>query len=111
MWGRPARREVSERAESRHPQLQEKSMFSHIRARRAAGLLAGCLGALLAAGSASAHPATFIGPFAPNPPAIATTVPANGDVNPYGIVTVPRRVGSLQAGDLMVAARSCASSC
>jgi sugar lactone lactonase YvrE len=77
-------------------------MFSHARARRAAGLVAGCLGALLAAGSASAHAAPFIGPFVPNPPAIATTVPANGDVNPYGIVTVPHSIGSLQRGDLLV---------
>lgn len=77
-------------------------MFPHLRARRAAGLVAGCVGALLAASSASAHPASFIGPFAPNPPAIATTVPANGDVNPYGIVTVPRSVGSLHAGDLLI---------
>jgi hypothetical protein len=29
-------------------------------------------------------------------------VPANGDVNPYGIVTVPRSVGLLQRGDLLV---------
>ncbi|HET6870025.1 MAG TPA: hypothetical protein VFH80_29190 [Solirubrobacteraceae bacterium] len=77
-------------------------MFSHTRARRAAAFVAGCLGALLAVGSASAHAAPFIGPFAPNPSPIATTVPANGDVNPYGIVTVPHSVGSLVRGDLLV---------
>jgi hypothetical protein len=77
-------------------------MFSHTRARRAAVVVCGCLGALLAAGAASAHAAPFIGPFAPNPSPIATTVPANGDVNPYGIVTVPHSVGSLVRGDLLV---------
>jgi len=77
-------------------------MFSHTRARRAAVFVAGCLGALLAAGTASAHATPFIGPFTPNPSPIATTVPANGDVNPYGIVTVPDSVGSLRRGDLLV---------
>jgi hypothetical protein len=77
-------------------------MFSHTRARRAAVFVGGCLGALLAVGAATAQAAPFIGPFAPNPPPIATTVPANGDVNPYGIVTVPHSVGSLVRGDLLV---------
>jgi hypothetical protein len=77
-------------------------MLSHTRARLAAVFVGGCLGALLAAGAASAHAAPFIGPFVPNPPPIATTVPANGDVNPYGIVTVPDSVGSLQRGNLLV---------
>ncbi len=77
-------------------------MFSHTRARRAAVFAAGCLGALLATGAASAQASPFIGPFVPNPSPIATTVPANGDVNPYGIVTVPHSVGSLHRGDLLV---------
>ena len=38
----------------------------------------------------------------PNPPTLATTVPGNGDVNPYGIVTVPEAIGSLRRGDLLV---------
>jgi predicted lipoprotein with Yx(FWY)xxD motif/sugar lactone lactonase YvrE len=33
---------------------------------------------------------------------LASTVPANGDVNPYGIVTVPSSVGKLQAGQLLI---------
>jgi predicted lipoprotein with Yx(FWY)xxD motif len=33
---------------------------------------------------------------------VASTVPANGDVNPYGIVTVPASVGRLQAGQLLI---------
>lgn len=72
------------------------------RARRASLLAASCLCGLLALGAASAQAAPFIGPFAPNPAPIATTVPSNGDVNPYGIVTVPNSVGSLRRGDELV---------
>jgi hypothetical protein len=33
---------------------------------------------------------------------IASTVPPNGDLNPYGIVTVPESVGRLVAGDTLI---------
>jgi hypothetical protein len=33
---------------------------------------------------------------------VASTVPANGDINPYGIVTVPTTVGKLQADELLI---------
>ncbi len=33
---------------------------------------------------------------------VASTVPANGDVNPYGIVTVPTSTGKLQTGQLLI---------
>jgi predicted lipoprotein with Yx(FWY)xxD motif len=33
---------------------------------------------------------------------VASTVPANGDINPYGIVTVPTSTGKLQAGQVLV---------
>lgn len=33
---------------------------------------------------------------------VGSTVPANGDVNPYGLVLVPSSVGSLHQGDLLV---------
>jgi predicted lipoprotein with Yx(FWY)xxD motif len=33
---------------------------------------------------------------------VASTVPANGDVNPYGIVTVPTSTGKLQAGQMLI---------
>jgi NHL repeat len=59
-----------------------------------------CLCGLLALGAASAQARPFIAGFSPT--TLATTVPTNGDVNPYGIVTVPRSVGSLQRGDLLV---------
>jgi sugar lactone lactonase YvrE len=34
--------------------------------------------------------------------AVTSTVPANGDINPYGIVFVPTSVGKLQAGQVLV---------
>lgn len=33
---------------------------------------------------------------------ISTTVPTNGDVNPYGLVRIPRSMGKLQEGDYLV---------
>jgi hypothetical protein len=33
---------------------------------------------------------------------VASTVPANGDVNPYGIAVVPRSVGMLKRGQILV---------
>jgi hypothetical protein len=33
---------------------------------------------------------------------IGSTVPANGDINPYGLAVVPANVGSLKAGDYLV---------
>lgn len=59
-----------------------------------------CACASLAPGVASAQAAPFITGFTPT--TLATTVPPNGDVNPYGIATVPQSVGSLQRGDLLV---------
>jgi hypothetical protein len=72
------------------------------RGRRAAVLALAGLGAVLALGATSAQAAPFIAPFQPNPGPLATTVPPNGDINPYGIVTVPSSVGMLHAGDLLI---------
>lgn len=33
---------------------------------------------------------------------VGSTVPANGDVNPYGVAVVPRTIGSLHEGDILV---------
>ena len=33
---------------------------------------------------------------------LTTTVPGNGDVNPYGIVFAPRSIGRLTRGDILV---------
>ena len=57
-----------------------------------------CLCGWFALGAASAQARPFIDGFMPNPPPIATTVPANGDVNPYGIVIVPGASGRWCAG-------------
>lgn len=64
--------------------------------------LVACLGAVLLLGVTRASAASFTGSFTPNPSPLASTVPSNGDQNPYGIVTVPRSIGSLQRGDLLV---------
>jgi hypothetical protein len=46
------------------------------------------------------------GAFLPTSPVIVSTVPPNGDVNPYGVAFVPdgfnRGLGSLQTGDILV---------
>jgi hypothetical protein len=44
-------------------------------------------------------------PFLPSLPmltVIGSTVPANGDINPYGIAVVPRSTGDLVKGDVLV---------
>src|ERR1700733_8860702 len=62
------------------------------------------------AASASAAPNTsanfssshsFIGPLH-HTKVVASTVPANGDVNPYGVAVVPRSTGNLYRGDVLV---------
>jgi hypothetical protein len=48
---------------------------------------------------------TTSGPFLANfttVSKVASTVPANGDINPYGIATVPASVGKLQEGQLLI---------
>lgn len=64
-------------------------------------LLAILLACLLSPGAALAFDHPFIGSFS-TISSIGSTVPANGDVNPYGIVTVRRSVGSLMQGDLLI---------
>ncbi|MGB8877449.1 MAG: hypothetical protein WCD11_14075 [Solirubrobacteraceae bacterium] len=59
-----------------------------------------CGGLGIAAAAAQAR--TFISNLQPNPSPIATTVPMNGDQNPYGIVTVPNSIGGLKRGDLLI---------
>ena len=64
-----------------------------------AGLLAGTS---LAAGAASAGtlPA-FVGPLH-HVTTLASTVPSNGDVNPYGVAVIPRSTGNLGRGNTLV---------
>ncbi|HXY92914.1 MAG TPA: hypothetical protein VEP49_10585 [Acidimicrobiia bacterium] len=62
-----------------------------------AGLVAGT-GIFAGAAGAST---TFIGNLNTVTP-IASTIPNNGDVNPYGVAVVPRSNGNLQAGNVLV---------
>ena len=62
-----------------------------------AGLLAG---SGIMAGAASAD-STFIGPLNTVTP-LASTIPQNGDVNPYGVAVVPRDNGDLHQGNVLV---------
>ncbi len=73
--------------------------------RRSATLAAA--GALLYASVASASPlqrspGLLHGPDLSGVRTIASTVPPNGDVNPYGLVVVPVSHGSLAAGDILI---------
>ena len=78
---------------------------------RAAGTLRGfavalaggvaLVASLAAAGPASAAPTSFLSHFG-TVSNVASTVPANGDVNPYGIANVPLSTGALVRGDTLV---------
>jgi hypothetical protein len=54
-----------------------------------------------AAPALAAGPGPYISNFSTTS-TLASTVPANGDQNPYGIVTAPRTIGALRAGDILV---------
>jgi hypothetical protein len=56
---------------------------------------------MLLPGSALAFNFSFLGSLH-TVTEVGSTVPGNGDKNPYGIVTVPRSVGSLVRGDLLI---------
>ena len=73
------------------------------RRRLAAALALACLGAagIATAPAAAAAPTTFIGPFN-TVQTLASTVPKNGDVNPYGVAVAPVTKGLLTAGDVLV---------
>ena len=49
---------------------------------------------------ASASPKSFIGPLTVTPG--PSTVPTNGDINPYGVAVVPRSTGKLVKGHVLV---------
>jgi hypothetical protein len=59
------------------------------------------LGVAITTGNAQANPPAFLAQFSnvvPGP----STVPTNGDVNPYGIVVVPQSTGDLVQGGVLV---------
>jgi hypothetical protein len=47
-------------------------------------------------------PVLLAGAYAGSIKVVASTVPANGDVNPYGLVVVPVTMGSLVQGNLLI---------
>ena len=49
----------------------------------------------------SATPAPFLSTV-PSISTVGSTVPSNGDVNPYGLSVVPRSAGALKAGDYLI---------
>jgi hypothetical protein len=56
---------------------------------------------LLAQGPTAGAATSFLGGLKGST-SVATTVPANGDVNPYGVAVVSRSVGDLVKGDILV---------
>lgn len=77
-------------------------MNGHARTHRAVpargiGFFALLLAATLQVASAQT---SFLGPLNPGPS--VSTVPANGDVNPYGVTQVPVTTGNLVQGDILV---------
>lgn len=92
----------------RHLEVRGRSGLSGLASRRAlvAAAAVGCLSIGLAAApmAAAAAPnpnSSYLSHFS-KVTTIASTVPANGDENPYGIVVVPQTVGRLVAGDTLV---------
>jgi hypothetical protein len=59
------------------------------------------LGLVVLAASPVAASSSFIGRFS-TVSTLASTVPANGDINPYGVAVVPRSIGDLHRGDTLV---------
>jgi hypothetical protein len=77
-------------------------MFAIHRAITAAAVAAITVGAGLATmGAAAAQPPSFIGQFS-HLKNIASTIPANGDQNPYGVAVVQHSQGKLYRGDVLV---------
>jgi hypothetical protein len=78
----------------------------HIPHTRAAAAAALTVAVTLSAGAlAWAATGSFLGPlhaFSHVASAVPTSGPAKGDVNPYGVVVVPRTVGKLVRGDVLV---------
>ncbi len=75
-------------------------------AKRWTGLAVGALGvglSLLVAGPGAGAAVSFLGGLqAQGITTVASTVPSNGDVNPYGVAVVPNSVGRLHKGDVLI---------
>src|ERR1700676_3123315 len=88
---------------SSHPRLPRRWLTRRAATALAAVSLMGTtLGVAIATSNAAqAEPPAFLSQFS-NVVHGASTVPANGDVNPYGIVVVPRSTGKLVEGGVLV---------
>ena len=64
-------------------------------------LLAGAVATAAPGAAPTAAPPTFLRPLH-TITRVASTVPGNGDLNPYGVAVVPRTVGRLHRGDILV---------
>jgi hypothetical protein len=64
-------------------------------------LLVTAAAVLVAVQTASANGSSFVGGFT-KIDTVASTVPANGDINPYGVAVVPSSKGRLVKGDVLV---------
>ena len=62
---------------------------------------AASVGAVVAATPAGAAPVPFLSHFS-TVSVVGSTIPSNGDVNPYGVATVPFSTGALVRGDTLV---------
>jgi hypothetical protein len=80
------------------------------RVRRSVLLAASSLAAAgLSASPALAAPSAGPAAVGTTTTVIASTIPANGDVNPYGVAIVPRSTGDLRRGDVLVSNFNAAS--
>ena len=65
-------------------------------------LTASLLALMLGPALAQAGPTPYLNTVPKETLPLASTVPSNGDQNPYGIVTVPKTIGMLRRGNLLV---------
>jgi hypothetical protein len=86
--------------------VPKPSLFAFAGAGLAVAVLAATAGGTASAASApAAHTSSVPKPFLASLHTVSTigsTVPTNGDINPYGLAVVPHSVGSLTAGDYLV---------
>src|SRR5215471_18593130 len=64
-------------------------------------LAGGAVALMLVAAPVATAAGPFIGPFN-NVQTLASTLPKNRDVNPYGVAVAPTTIGRLTAGDVLV---------
>ena len=83
---------------TRHPAARTSLRRSATRAAAAGGMI---LAAAAVFQPAAVADSSFIGGFN-TIDTIGSTVPKNGDVNPYGVAVVPSSVGRLVAGDVLI---------